>query len=95
MNEQNMESLQKAIENLASLFNCGMAVKKGNDEELTVEYKKENLNKSLFSGALFRLVLHEFEIRNCSLFLVNMREDALVLGFEELQQGGKQGGDLN
>ncbi len=83
MNEKNMESLQKAVEELARVFNCGMGVRKGRRDVLIVEYKKEDLNKSLFSGSLFRLVLHEFEIRNCSLLMVNMREDALFLGFEE------------
>ena len=35
--------------------------KKGKDEVIVVEYNMENLNKTLFSGAVFRLVLYEFD----------------------------------
>ena len=64
MNEQSMESLQKAIDGILHPWGWKLEAKKEEDEAIVIEYNTENLNKTLFSGAVFRLVLYEFEIRH-------------------------------
>jgi hypothetical protein len=83
MNEQSMENLQKAIDGILHPWGWKLEAKKGKDEVIVVEYNMENLNKTLFSGAVFRLVLYEFEIRHFSLLTVKTKGQSLFLVFDE------------
>ena len=83
MNEQSMESLQKAIDGILHPWGWKLEAKKEEDEAIVIEYNTENLNKTLFSGAVFRLVLYEFEIRHFSLLSVKVEGQSLFLVFNE------------
>ena len=89
--EGNMECLKKAVQDLGELFNCEMELKNRTDEDMTVKYKDETLNKALFSGALFRLVLYEFEIRKFSLNRVRINKSTLALEFLRNEESQKKG----